>query len=84
MTQRKRYSEALKKVALDCENKQIVLQAMSEIVLEDKNYIENTIVKIATHTNLSREMVCEVFKDMRLDEELIKKIHKYLGIKDKI
>ena len=51
MTQRKRYSEALKKVALDCENKQIVLQAMSEIVLEDKNYIENTIVKIATHTN---------------------------------
>ena len=73
---RKCYSESLQKVSLDYKsNKQIVLQAMSKLVLEDEDYIEHTITKIANQTNLSHNAICEVFKDIRQDDVLIEKIH---------
>ena len=72
---RKCFSESLRDAAVKClSDKQTVLQAMSQIVLEDENYFEHIITKISNRTNLSRKVVCEVFKDMRKDEELIKKI----------
>ena len=75
MPSKKCLSESFRNIAIKYgADKRVVLESMSQLVLEDDDYSEHMITKIASRTNLPKKIIGKIFREMREDEELIQKI----------